>query len=58
MNQVDIYDIANDHWYKQNTTGTTPELRRRFCAGVAIAQDRSSFNMYVPLRVYAGESIS
>ncbi|RPA80742.1 hypothetical protein BJ508DRAFT_362404 [Ascobolus immersus RN42] len=47
MNQVDIYDVASSQWYKQNTTGDTPELRRRFCAGVATAQDQSSYNIYL-----------
>jgi hypothetical protein len=45
-----LYDIANDVWYKQTAGGREiPEDRRRFCAGAAWADDRSSYNMFVKL---------
>ena len=45
MDQIFIYDILSNKWYTQNTTGTTPQMRRRFCSGVAWAPDQSSYNM-------------
>lgn len=45
-----VYDIGNDLWYKQKASGAgVPENRRRFCAGAAWADDRSSYNMSVGL---------
>ena len=41
-----VYSIGDDLWYKETATGQVPESRRRFCAGVAWAEDRSSYNMY------------
>jgi hypothetical protein len=45
MREIDIYDIAGDNWYKQNTTDG-PGARTRGCAVLATAADRSSFNIY------------
>lgn len=45
MQEIDIYDIANDKWYKQPTEGG-PGTRTRGCAVVAPALDYSSFNIY------------
>ncbi|KAF2464857.1 uncharacterized protein BDR25DRAFT_241162, partial [Lindgomyces ingoldianus] len=44
--KIFLYDIGNDKWYTQNATGDVPEMRRRFCAGAAWANDRSSYNIY------------
>lgn len=45
-----VYDIGNDLWYKQKASGVrVPENRRRFCAGAAWADDRSSYNISVDL---------
>lgn len=46
MSTIDIYDIANDDWYRQETGGEGPGQRARGCAVVAPAQDYSSFNIY------------
>lgn len=45
MRDIDIYDIANDKWYKQPTEDG-PSTRARGCAVVATASDSSSFNIY------------
>lgn len=45
LDTVFIYDILSSKWYSQNTTGSIPGDRRRFCAGVTWADDRSSYNM-------------
>ncbi|KAF2281401.1 uncharacterized protein EI97DRAFT_472800 [Westerdykella ornata] len=51
--EILVYSIGDDLWYRQTATGDIPEQRRRFCAGLAHAQDRSSFNIYL----YGGASI-
>ncbi|KAK3996151.1 RING finger protein B [Cladorrhinum sp. PSN332] len=45
MSTIDIYDIANDQWLQQSTTGGPRQLTRG-CAVVAPAQGGSSFNIY------------
>lgn len=45
MSDIDIYDIAEGFWYTQRATGTIPETRRLFCAGVGSATDGSSHNV-------------
>lgn len=45
METIDIYDVANDKWYKQKTKDG-PGARTRGCAVVATASDQSSFNIY------------
>lgn len=45
MSDIFLYDIAGGQWYNQTASGDVPEVRRRFCAGVTWAPDRSSFNM-------------
>ena len=39
MNVIDVYDIANSTWYKQSTSGKTPEYRVNPCAVVAAAAE-------------------
>ncbi|KAL5392693.1 hypothetical protein DPSP01_000396 [Paraphaeosphaeria sporulosa] len=53
MNVIDVYDIANSTWYKQNTAGDTPKYRVNPCAVVAAAADGSSYNVYM----YGGQSL-
>lgn len=45
MSKIDIYDIANDKWYKQETVGG-PTARTRGCAVMSPARDYSSFSIY------------
>ena len=45
MKEIDIYDIANNKWYKQGTENG-PGARTRGCAVLARASDQSSFNIY------------
>ncbi|KAK3995972.1 autophagy-related protein 3 [Cladorrhinum sp. PSN332] len=47
MDQIFLYDVLSSKWYTQNATGHVPQMRRRFCAGAAWAQDRSSYNIYL-----------
>jgi Kelch motif len=47
MNVIDVYDIAGGTWYKQATTGTTPEFRVNPCAVAASAADGSSVQVYI-----------
>lgn len=53
MSDIQIYDVGNEKWYSETATGDVPEDRRRFCAGAAWADDRSSYNIYL----YGGASI-
>ncbi|KAF8448105.1 hypothetical protein BDZ91DRAFT_812848, partial [Kalaharituber pfeilii] len=53
MSDIDIYDLNEGIWYKQEADGTVPETRRLFCAGVGTAQDGSSHNVYL----YGGAAI-
>lgn len=45
MSTIDIYDIAGDKWYKQQTIAGPGQLAQG-CAVVAVAQDQSSYNIY------------
>ncbi|KAK0712214.1 hypothetical protein B0T21DRAFT_297528 [Apiosordaria backusii] len=45
MSTIDIYDVARDRWYRQETSGG-PGALTRGCAVVASARDDSSFNIY------------
>ena len=45
MSVIDMYDIANNKWYKQPTVGG-PTARTRGCAAVSPARDYSSLNIY------------
>ncbi|KAH9814256.1 kelch repeat-containing protein [Teratosphaeria destructans] len=47
MNEIDVYDIANSTWYKQSTSGSTPNMRVNPCAVAASAPDGSSTNIYM-----------
>lgn len=47
MNVIDVYDIASSTWYKQSTSGSTPQTRVNPCAVVAAAPDGSSYNVYM-----------
>lgn len=47
MNVLDIYDIATSAWYRQSTSGSTPEIRVNPCAVVGAAPDGSSYNIYM-----------
>lgn len=53
MNNVNVYDIAKSSWYVQYTSGPTPTLRVNPCAGVAVAMDGSSINIYM----YGGQNL-
>jgi Kelch motif len=46
MTTVAVYDIANQVWYEQATSGTPPGQLTLGCAVVASAQDGSSHNIY------------
>lgn len=45
MDEVFVYDVLSFKWYVQKASGDVPDVRSRFCAGVARAEDRSSYNM-------------
>lgn len=47
MNSINIYDIATSSWYTQATSGETPAIRVNPCAVTAVAQDGSSYNIYM-----------
>jgi hypothetical protein len=47
MNEIDVFDIAESKWYRQATSGKTPEIRVNPCAVVAAAADGSSYNVYM-----------
>lgn len=45
MDEIHIFDIGTETWLMQKAGGEIPQERRRFCAGVVWAEDRSSYNM-------------
>ncbi|VUC31767.1 unnamed protein product [Clonostachys rosea] len=45
MQEIDVYDIKNDKWYKQSTQNG-PGALTRGCTVVAPASDYSSYNIY------------
>ncbi|KAI1333772.1 hypothetical protein F5Y15DRAFT_325094 [Xylariaceae sp. FL0016] len=47
MEQIFVYDILSSRWYEQTASGDVPEMRSKFCAGVAWAEDQSSYNIYL-----------
>ncbi|GAM85590.1 hypothetical protein ANO11243_035970 [Dothideomycetidae sp. 11243] len=47
MSEIDVYDIATSVWYKQATSGPTPQFRVDPCAVVASAPDGSTQNVYM-----------
>lgn len=53
MNVIDVYDIATSSWYKQATSGPTPEIRVNPCAVALSAADGSSTNVYM----YGGQNL-
>jgi hypothetical protein len=53
MNVIDVYDIASSQFYKQATTGPTPEIRVNPCAVAVSAADGSSTQIYM----YGGQNL-
>ncbi|KAI9738199.1 MAG: hypothetical protein M1834_008697 [Cirrosporium novae-zelandiae] len=53
MNVIDVYDINSSTWYKQATSGSTPEIRVNPCAVAASASDGSSTQIYL----YGGQNL-
>lgn len=53
MNVIDVYDIESSTWYKQSTSGPTPEIRVNPCAVALSAADGSSTQMYM----YGGQNL-
>jgi len=53
MNVIDVYDIESSTWYKQATTGPTPEIRVNPCAVAVSAADGSSTQVYM----YGGQNL-
>ncbi|KAL9111128.1 MAG: hypothetical protein Q9227_004391 [Pyrenula ochraceoflavens] len=48
MTQIPVFDIVGGTWYIQNTTGDDhPPQLTEFCSVVAVANDSSSFNIYI-----------
>ncbi|KAM5468867.1 hypothetical protein MauCBS54593_004862 [Microsporum audouinii] len=47
MNVIDVFDIASSKWYKQATSGKTPNIRVNPCAVAASAADGSSTQVYL-----------
>ena len=43
---IRIFDINENKWFTQIATGDVPTPRQGMCAGVAWADDRTSYNMY------------
>lgn len=53
MNVIDVYDIATSTWYKQPTSGPTPDVRVNPCAVAATSADGSSTQIYM----YGGQNL-
>ncbi|KAN0087217.1 hypothetical protein V8E54_000905 [Elaphomyces granulatus] len=47
MQTVPVYDVANNQWYMQQTSGDIPPQLTLFCSVVAAAADNSSYNIYL-----------
>lgn len=48
MEQIPVYDIATGSWYVQKVSGDEfPPQTAAFCTALGIAQDTSSFNIYL-----------
>ncbi|KAI5839044.1 hypothetical protein DFP73DRAFT_563061 [Morchella snyderi] len=47
LDEIHVYDIAEDKWYLQPTTGRTPPDRNLNCAVVTSASDGSSHQVHV-----------
>ena len=47
MTTIAVYDIANNQWYNQETSGTQPAPLAGFCSVVAHEADTSSFDVYI-----------
>ena len=53
MNEIDVFDVSSYYnmgspagiWYKQTTSGPTPDSRVDFCLVAVSSQDGSSHNM-------------
>ncbi|KAK5337279.1 hypothetical protein LTR98_006394 [Exophiala xenobiotica] len=53
MNVIDVYDIASSTWYKQATSGPTPEIRVNPCAIAVSAADGTSTQVHM----YGGQNL-
>ncbi|KZM21775.1 hypothetical protein ST47_g7169 [Ascochyta rabiei] len=47
MSEIRVFDINENKWFTQIASGDVPSPRRGVCAGVAWANDHSSYNIYV-----------
>ena len=47
MNVIDVYDIADEKWYKQSTSGSTPKPRVNPCSVATSAPDGSSVQVHM-----------
>ncbi|PWY86618.1 kelch repeat protein [Aspergillus sclerotioniger CBS 115572] len=47
MEYITLYDIANQTWYRQQSTGDVPTWRMAGCSITVAAADRSSFSIYI-----------
>ncbi|SMR41225.1 unnamed protein product [Zymoseptoria tritici ST99CH_1E4] len=47
VDKINVFDIGSGVSYTQQTSGTPPAKRRRFCGGVTWPDDRSSYNIYL-----------
>ena len=53
MNVIDVFDIDSSTWYKQATSGPTPDIRVNPCAVAVSAADGSSTQVYM----YGGQNL-
>ncbi|KAH7119706.1 hypothetical protein B0J11DRAFT_66918 [Dendryphion nanum] len=47
MADIYLFDVELQKWFYQPATGDIPSPRIRFCGGIGIAPDKSSYNIYV-----------
>ncbi|KAL8715271.1 MAG: hypothetical protein Q9220_001229 [cf. Caloplaca sp. 1 TL-2023] len=47
MQNISIYDMANQHWYQQQASGDVPSWRHSGCTILVSAQDQTSHSIYV-----------
>ena len=47
LSSLSIFDIDSRRWFTQNTSNVGPQSLYSFCSVLGVAQDSSSFNIYV-----------
>lgn len=47
MDEIDVFDPAQERWQRVKASGEIPPKRKRFCGAIVSAKDKSSHNIYI-----------